>query len=117
MASIIKSKNSTGIRYSIQLSAGENKARPTIALGKVTRKQADVAKTNVENLIACRKTDGVMRPTLTDWLNSLPDGLHKRLETLRIIESKNGSYNFTVAKWTKRYIKSRQIGYGIFCCN
>ena len=107
MASIVKSKTRAGIRYSIQLSAGENKARPTIALGKVTRKQAAVAKTNVENLIACRKTDGVMRPTVTDWLNSLPDGLRKRLETLGMIELGNGGQSFTVAEWIGRYIDGR----------
>jgi len=107
MASIVKSKTRAGIRYSIQLSAGENKARPTIALGKVTRKQADVAKTNVENLIACRKTDGVMRPTVTDWLNSLPDGLRKRLETLGMIELGNSGQSFTVAEWIGRYIDGR----------
>ena len=107
MASVIKSKNSAGIRYSIQLSPGENEKRPTIALGKVTRKQAEVAKTNVENLIACRKTDGVMRPTVTDWVNSLPSGLRKRLEVLSIIEPKNGGQRFTVVQWTERYIKSR----------
>jgi len=107
MASIVKSKTKAGIRYAIQLSAGENKARPTIALGKVTRKQADVAKTNVENLIACRKTDGVMRPTVTDWLTSLPHGTRKRVEKICIIELENGGQSFTVTDWTRRYIKSR----------
>ena len=80
MASLLKLKTKSGTRYSIQLSAGENKKRPLIALGQVTKKQADAAVANIEYLIACRKTDQVIRPTILDWVNSLPDGLRKRLE-------------------------------------
>ena len=76
-----------------------------IGIGK--KRKACIAKTNVENLIACRKTDGVMRPTLTDWLNSLPDGLRKRLETLGMIELGNAGQSFTVAEWIRRYIDGR----------
>ncbi len=107
MASVIKSKTKSGIRYSIQLSPGENSARPTIALGKVTRKQADAAMTNIENLIASRKTNRVISPAITDWVNNLPHGLRKRLESLKIIDPKNGWKSITVAQWTERYIKSR----------
>jgi len=112
MASVIKSKTNTGIRYSIQLSTGENSKRPTIALGKVTRKQADVTKTNIEALVACRKTDRVIKPTVTDWLNSLPDGLHRRLEALRIIEPRNGKSNYTISEWVNEYVEMRDADKG-----
>ena len=64
MASVLKLKTKSGVRYSIQLSAGEDQKRPMIALGKVTKKQADAAVANIEYLIACRKTNQVIRPTI-----------------------------------------------------
>ena len=107
MASVIRLKTNTGIRYCVQLSSGENEKRPKIALGKVTKRQADTAKTNIENLVKCQNTGDVMPPTVQDWLNGVTDGLRKRLETLEIIKQRNGGQNFIVAEWTKRYIKSR----------
>ena len=107
MASIIKSKTSTGIRYSIQLSPGENKKRPKIALGKVTKRQADAAKINIENLVKCQNTGAVLSPATQEWLGGISDGLRKRLETLGIIKPKNGGQRFTIVQWTERYIKSR----------
>ena len=53
---VVRKEMTNGVRYSIQLSPGENEARPKISLGKVTKKQAETAKRNIEKLINCRNT-------------------------------------------------------------
>jgi integrase len=107
MASIIRKKTKTGIRYNIQLSPGENASRPKICIGKVTAKQAETLKINIENLIKCKNTGAVISPLIQEWVNGLTDGLHKRLETLNIIEPRNKGRSFTIEEWTKSYIDSR----------
>ena len=107
MASIVKSKTKAGIRYAIQLSAGENDKRPKIALGKVTKRQADTVKINIENLIKCKNMGDVMPSAVQEWISGISDGFRRRLEVLSIIKPRNNGNSYTVAEWTDRYIKSR----------
>ena len=51
MSSITRNKTESGIRYYIQLSPGEDPKRPKIALGRVSRKSANTAKTHIEKVI------------------------------------------------------------------
>ena len=85
----------------------EKESRPKISLGKVTVKQANTAKINIETLIQCGDTGAVMPPAVQDWLKGISDGLRKRLEVLSIIEPKDKGKSYTVEEWTQRYIKSR----------
>jgi len=112
MASVIRKRTKTGVRYDIQLSPGENESRPKISLGKISKKQANTAKTNIENLIKCRNTGGVLQPAVQEWLKDITDGLRKRLEFFDIIEPSNEGQNFTVAEWTEKYIRIRQADKG-----
>ncbi len=112
MASIVKKHTKTGVRYHIQLSPGENKSRPKISFGKVTAKQADTAKRNIENLIKCNNTGAVTSPLVQDWINGLSDGLRKRLEVLSIIEPSNKGQSYTVCEWLSKYIRMRQADKG-----
>lgn len=107
MASVVKKQTKKDVRYFIQLSPGENEVRPKISLGKVSRKQAETAKTNIESLISSKNTGAVMPPAVQDWLNGLSDGLRRRLEVLGIIEPKEKGRSFTVEKWIQRYIDKR----------
>ncbi len=107
MASIVKNKTASGLRYVIQLSPGEDNARPKISLGKVSRKQAEAAKTKIESVLKCRRTGEVISPAVQDWLNHIPGGLRQRLEKLSIIELSSNGDNFTVERWAEHYIKSR----------
>ena len=107
MASIIRKTTKTGVRYDIQLSPGENESRPKISLGGISKKQADTAKRNIENLIKCKNTGVVISPAAQEWLDGIADGLRKRLEVLKIIDPKDKGQSFTVAEWVKRYINSR----------
>lgn len=107
MASIVKRKSGKITRYMIQLSPGENESRPKISLGKASKKEADTAKVNIENLIKCKNTGSVISPAVQEWLNHITDRLRKRLETLGLIEPRNKGRSFTVAGWIDRYIQSR----------
>jgi integrase len=107
MASIIKAQTKTGVRYFIQLSPGENKARPKISLGKIAKRQAETAKVNIESLVKCKDTGCVMSPAVQEWVTGVSDGLRKRLEVLELIAPKSGGTSYTVAAWAERYIKSR----------
>ena len=82
MACIGKQKTASGIRFYVQLSPGENYNRPKIALGRVSRKEADTARTNIENLIASKKTGAVIPSTTQKWLSDIPDSLRDRFHWL-----------------------------------
>ena len=113
MASIAKKISKTGVTYYIQLSPGENESRPKIGLGKISKKQADTAKVNIENLIKCKNTGSVISPAIQEWLNGITDGLlRKRLENLGLIEPRDEVQSLTVAEWTEKYIRMRQADKG-----
>jgi integrase len=106
MASVIRKQTKTGVRYDVQLSPGENEARPKISLGGINKKQAETAKTNIESLINCNNTGSVISPAVQEWLNGISDGLRKRLRVLGVINS-DRSQSFTVAEWVQAYIQKR----------
>jgi len=106
MSSIGKQAMESGARYFIQLSPGENKQRPKIHLGQVTRKQAESAKVHIETLIASRKTGEVMRTATQDWLAGIPESLRERLEKLQLVETRGGK-RWSVANWVSQYIAHR----------
>lgn len=106
MASLIRRETAKGIMYYIQLSPGENEARPKISLGKVTKRQAEKCKVNIENLIRCNDSGDVLSPASQEWLSGISDGLRKRFEALKIVEPKTGK-TYTVEQWVRKYIDSR----------
>ena len=106
MSSIGKQTTDTGTRYFIILSPGENKQRPKIHLGAVTKKQAESAKVHIENLLKSNKTGLVLVTATQEWLTSIPESLRERLEKLRLVESRGGK-RWTIAAWIRHYIESR----------
>ena len=108
MASIAREKTTTGVRYYIQLSPGEDEGRGKIRLGLVTRKDVLSAKGHIGNLIRHRKTGEALRPATQDWLAGLPNALRDRLEKLRLAEPRNTGSTYTVKEWTDNYLKMRE---------
>jgi len=107
MASVIRQKTDNGIRYFIQLSPSEKESRPKISLGKITKRQALTAKTNIEELVKSKNTGATIPPAVQEWLAGITDGLRKRLEALSIIEHQNSVADFAVAEWVEKYIGKR----------
>ncbi|MBW7989800.1 MAG: hypothetical protein FVQ84_07280 [Planctomycetes bacterium] len=108
MACIGKQKTASGIRFYVQLSPGENYNRPKIALGRVSRKEAGTARTNIENLIASKKTGAVIASTTQKWLSGIPDSLRDRLEKLELADPRIGKERYTAKQWTENYISMRE---------
>ncbi len=106
MSSIGKQTTETGARYFIQLSPGENKQRPKIHLGAVSKKQAESAKVHIGNLLANCKTGDVLRIATQEWLGGIPESLRERLEKLQLVETRGGK-RWTVAAWVSQYITKR----------
>ena len=107
MASVGREKAETGVRYYIQLSPGEDQGRAKIRLGRVTKRQAESAKTHIENLIASSKTGTVIPPATQQWLSDAPESLRDRLEKLQLVSPRNAGKHYTVAEWVGRYISKR----------
>ena len=112
MASIVKRKMKTGVRYNIQLSPAENKLRPAISLGQVTKQDALTARLHIKNLLKRKDTGADISTVTQEWLDGLTDGLRKRLENLNLIEPKIKSQNITASEWIKKYIRMRQTDKG-----
>ena len=109
MASTIRQETSVGVSYLIQLSPGENELRPKISLGKVTKRQAETAKVNIESLLRGKDGSG-LTPMVQQWLASITPGLRKRLETLGIIDQQTKKRSYTVEQWVKQYIVNHSAG-------
>jgi len=113
MASVVRKKAKTGIRYDIQLSPNEHPDRPKIALGQVTKADALNIKIHIEKLI--RQKMGAALPTSTlEWLNGseekppIPEALRDRLEKLELVERRNNRKSYFVSEWCEKYIKMRE---------
>ena len=105
MSSIGKQTTETGTRYFIFLSPGENKQRPKIHLGAVSKKQAESAQAFIDDLIANCKT-GELKLATREWLAGIPESMRERLEKLQLVEIRGGK-RWTVAAWVRHYIESR----------
>lgn len=106
MASIGKKITTAGTRYYIQLSPGENAQRLKISFGKITKRQAELAKLHIETLISCRKSSDTIPPSTQKWLSDMPDTLRGRIEALGLVERSVKS-RWTVPDWVADYIEKR----------
>lgn len=112
MASVGRQITSTGTRYYVQLSPGEDQGRGKIRLGRVTKKQSESVKTHIERLIASRKTGTVIPPATQQWLSDVPEPLRDRLEFLHLVEPQNKGKQYSVKEWTDAYIEMRKADKG-----
>ena len=107
MASIEARSNKNGKTYRIRLSEGESANRSRIGFGRITKRQAETAKVNVENLIKAKNTGSEISITVQSWLNGLSDPIRKRLESLNLAEPMKRKVEIILAAWVDGYIKGR----------
>ncbi len=108
MACTAKTTTADGVRYAIRMSPTEDAGRPWIRLGKVTKKQADTARSHIEQLIACRRTGTPLPPATQEWVASVDRNTRARLEKLGLLEVSAGNGNdLTVGVWTAEYLGKR----------
>jgi integrase len=104
MASI-STDGATG-RRTIQF-AWENGTRRSIRLGKVNQKQAESAKSYIEDLLACKSLGSAPQPRTADWVARLPDTFRQRLERAELIEPQKRKRCPVLADWVREYIAGR----------
>ena len=97
----------SGRRYRIRLSDTENPDRPRIALGRMSKRQAESVKIHVEHLIACKKAGTAIPLPTQAWLEQIPESVRKRLETLELVVPRERGDDYTVATWTDAYMEKR----------
>ena len=107
MACIETRSNPTGKTYRIRLSKGEHLDRPRIGFGKITKRQAETAKINVENLMNAKNTGSEISISAQAWLNGLKTSVRKRLESLDLAKPVKRKVEITLADWIDGYIQGR----------
>ena len=107
MASIESRNNKNGKTYRVRLSDGENSDRPRIGFGRITKRQAETAKVNIENLIKAKNTGSEISISVQEWLNGLSNPIRKRLESLKLAEPVKRKVEISLAKWIDGYIDGR----------
>ena len=108
MASVESRTNKGKKTYRIRLSEGEHPARPRIGLGAVTKKDANTAKTNIENLVNHCNSGGAITRATQDWLITIKPFVKKRLVKLGLIELSENKEIPTVKQWCETYISMRK---------
>ena len=107
MASIESRNNKNGKTYRIRLSDGESSSRPRIGFGRITKRQAETAKVNIENLIKAKNTGSEISIAVQNWLNGLRNPVRKSLVSLGLAEPIKRQSEITLAQWIDGYIESR----------
>ena len=107
MASIESRNGKNGKTYRIRLSEGESSNRPRIGFGRITKRQAETAKINIENLIKAKNTGSEISISVQNWLNGLSNSVRKRLESLGLAEPIERKPEVPLAAWVDGYIEGR----------
>ena len=107
MASIEARNNKNGKTYRVRLSDGESPNRLRIGFGRITKRQAETAKINVENLVRAKNSGSEISIAVQSWLNGLRDPIRKRLESLGLTEPVKRKVEITLAAWGDGYIEGR----------
>ena len=109
MASVERRKDGKKITYRIRLSEGEHPDRPRVGLGAVSKKDARIAAVNISNLVNACNSGGAISAATQDWLTKIRPFVHKRLESLGLIEAiEDSTESYMVKSWCEKYIEMRE---------
>ena len=82
--------------------------RPCIRLGKVSKRQAEMAKRFIEDLVACSVSGDSPKGTTAEWLADLPDTIRRRIERAGLIRPRERVECPTLTEWVQMYIDGRK---------
>ena len=105
MASISRDKNGT----KRILFVDANKKRHTIRLGKVSVKTAESFKFRIESLIASHRTGSAIEAQTADWVSTLPDEIHERLERAGLVAPRERCEQHTLGDLLKSCFESMSV--------
>ncbi|MCS6976430.1 MAG: tyrosine-type recombinase/integrase [Gemmatales bacterium] len=93
-----------GSRFRICFQLGGR--RRTLRLGRVSRRQAEVARQHVEAIITAKRLGTAVPPATASWLASLDPSLKARLARCGLAD---GAADVpTLAEWCRQYVESRR---------
>lgn len=105
MASISRDKNGT----KRILFVDANKKRHTIRLGKVSVKAAESFKVRIESLISSHRTGSAIDAQTADWVATLPDEIHERLERAGLVAPRERCEQHTLGDLLKSCFESMSV--------
>ena len=108
MASLVKEEGKKGRRFYVQLSPNEHPKRPKIRLGKVTKREAENARLNIEQLIKSNMTGSAIPTATGNWLAGIPGPFRTKLEKIGLVEPQQAHDRYLVEEWVAYYIESRK---------
>ena len=79
-------------------------SRKTIRLGKVSRKAAEIVKTQVEHLIASKALSSPLKPQTSEWLKTIDLVLYSRIAAVGLIEGRKSAL---LGEYLSDYISKR----------
>ena len=88
-------------------------ARPTIRLGKVSKRDAETVKVHVESLLSSRIAGAAMRRDDAVWLSEIDAGLRLKLEKVGLVESaepEKPSAVQTLDEFLTGFVKRKGVG-------
>ena len=100
MASITNEPNG---RKTIQFVIGDGR-RKSVRLGKVSKRQAEMVRVRIEELLAAKKTGQPLTPEITAWLEETSDELYDRLAAGKLVPARQ---RLGLAAFIDDYTKSR----------
>lgn len=107
MASIETRHNQGKKTYRIRLSEGEHPDRPRISFGRITKRQAETAKVNVESLFSAKNSGSEISVSVQEWLSGLSIPIRTRLVALGLAKPLRRKQSVSLAGWIDGYIEGR----------
>ena len=104
MASIVTNRKNGTRTIAVVVGKGD---RRYVRLGKVSMKQAVSAKGYIEDLVACKLTGTAPKNTTAEWVTSLPDTIHARLQRTGLVRSREEVHSPALGSWLDTYIDGR----------
>ncbi len=105
MASISRDKNGT----KRILFVDANKKRQTIRLGKVSVKAAESFKVRIESLISAHRMGSAFDSQTADWVATLPDEVHERLQRAGLVTPRERCEVHTLGDLLKSCFESMSV--------
>ena len=102
MASIYLAPNG---HYMIQFVV--DRRRRSVRLGAIKPKVVEMLKLRIEQIVACQNAGVPLDAELTKWISGLPDQLHKKLSSTKLIESREAEKAVGLKEFLDAFIARR----------
>ncbi len=82
--------------------------RPSLHLGKISKRNAEGVRDRIEELLACRLSGRAMEPALAAWVAELPDRIASKLEAWELIAPRPERPDLALEEYLTAYVARRE---------